>query len=147
MAVSLLAPPPRGNIWPRTWAVQHGLLERQHLRLEARLDELIGLHQSPQAWEPLGRIASERACRRLIKALRLHLRLEERWLGQWGCLCPGHLASHGEAAALAAAGFLQAGPDRRERLRWLLNLRAWFLPHRDGADARAYSLAHAASQP
>jgi hypothetical protein len=77
----------------------------------------------------------------------LHLRLEERWLGQWGCLCPAHRVSHAEAGAAALRGFIQAGGDRQRRLQWLLALRDWFVPHRDGADRRAYHLATIASQP
>jgi len=79
-----LAPPPaplaetkarvrtsRSRRWPRLWTEQSLLLERQHERIEALLEQLIDGHG----------VSSEHCCR-LVRSLGLHLRLEERWLDQ-----------------------------------------------------------------
>ena len=89
----------------------------------------------------------DHASRILLWNLKLHLRLEERWLDRWGCLCHGHHQAHRDASTAALEGWLRCDGDRGLRLAWLEALRTWFVAHRDGADARAYSLAHAASQP
>ena len=75
--------------------------------------------------------------------LRLHLRLEERWLAQRGCLCPGHRAAHCEAVAAAAAVWEVAETLRDARLPWLMELQQWFHGHRHGPDALAYARAAA----
>ena len=80
------------------------------------------------------------ACRRLLRSLRLHLRLEERWLREAGVLCPGHRALHAEALC-AAAGLSSVEVDRCGRLELLRQLQHWFVQHRDGADAMAYGQA------
>ena len=147
MAV-LLAEPVRAKpwLWPRRWVEQEPLLERQHDGLEACLAELLSLHgPSHPAWTAAEALAIERRCRRLIWELRLHLRLEERWLDQAGCLCPGHRAVHADAASAAIGGYGRSCGDRAARTRWLLDLRAWFLAHRAGPDATAY--AGAAASP
>jgi len=132
--------------WPRGWSDREGLLGLQHDRLEAVLEELIAGHRAGlPAWTPAEALAWDAACRRLLWQLRLHLRLEERWLGASGCLCPGHRAAHGEAARAALDGYARSRADRAARCRWLLDLRAWFLAHRAGPDATAYVLA--AQQP
>ena len=115
--------------WPRLWSERSKLLERQHSRIEALLEQLIE-----------GEAPSDR-CQQLVRALGLHLRLEERWLADAGCLCPGHRLSHRQAAELAA----RPPAGSAERLGWLLDLQQWFHLHRYGADAVAY--AHAASAP
>ncbi len=148
---SVLAPPPtpsqgRSSVrpWPRRWAEQAPLLERQHDRLEALLADLAALHRQPLGADPAAAaLAQELCCRRLLWQLRLHLRLEERWLAAWGCLCPGHGAAHREALQAALMGYCRAGNDRSARLDWLLGLQAWFERHRSGPDARAYAQASA----
>lgn len=137
--------------WPRDWPSQRQLLERQHGRLEVMLTTLLAEARA------LGPMASAAAipsgqldCRRLQRALGQHLRLEERWLAQWGCLNSGHRASH----RLARAAACQAEPcqeasrlDPATPQEWLQGLQEWFLVHRDGADAIAYRRAdHACHQ-
>lgn len=148
MTASLLRPPPQLSPWPRRWADQRRLLERQHDRLEQQLTTLIRWHHlEAPARSPEEAAACDHASRILLGNLKLHLRLEERWLGSWGCLCHGHRLAHRHAREAALEGWLRCGGDRDRRLAWLEGLRTWFVAHRDGPDARAYSLAHAASQP
>ncbi|WP_398325138.1 hypothetical protein [Vulcanococcus sp.] len=129
-------------LWPRRWVDQEPLLERQHDELEAYLAELLWLHGPMQpAWTAAEALAIERGCRRLIWDLRLHLRLEERWLSAQGCLCPGHRGVHLQAIEAAKAALLETSGDRQARLRWLLELQRWFTNHRHGPDATAYAIA------
>jgi magnesium-protoporphyrin IX monomethyl ester (oxidative) cyclase len=76
------AAPASPSGWPHHWSQQEPLLERQHDRLEALLDSLIKQHRQPLPCEQLAPTdqAEQLACRRLLWDLRLHLRLEERWL-------------------------------------------------------------------
>ncbi|MCU0529919.1 MAG: hypothetical protein MUD04_10620 [Cyanobium sp. Prado107] len=129
--------------WPRPWQEQEPLLERQHARLEALLTTLLQEHIQPLPPErlELSDQAEQLACRRLLWDLRLHLRLEERWLERWGALCPGHRSNHREAAQAAIAGFVSRAGSRRGRLAWLQELNGWFAAHRQGPDAMAYALA------
>ncbi len=137
--------------WPRDWPSQQHLLERQHGRLEVMLNTLIA---EARAIAPLACTAArppgDLDCRRLQRALGLHLRLEERWLAQWGCLNSGHRASHrlARTTACQAEPFEDASrPDSTPHLEWLQGLQEWFLVHRDGADAIAYRHAdHACHQ-
>ncbi|MGB5134875.1 MAG: hypothetical protein WBN89_06845, partial [Prochlorococcaceae cyanobacterium] len=107
--------------WPRHWQEQEPLLERQHERLEALLATLLQEHIQPLPPErlELSDQAEQLACRRLLWDLRLHLRLEERWLEHWGALCPGHRDNHRDAAQAAIAGFVGRAGSRRGRLAWL----------------------------
>ena len=131
--------------WPRVWSEREPLLELQHDRLEALLAELIAAHRDgAPAWTAAEACALDASCRQLLWDLRLHLRLEERWLDQAGCLCPGHRAAHADAARAALCGYGLSCGDRAARTRWLLDLRAWFLAHRAGPDATAYAGAAAA---
>ncbi|MDI9405791.1 MAG: hypothetical protein QM522_03700 [Chitinophagaceae bacterium] len=129
--------------WPRRWVQQEPLLERQHDRLEGLLASLIDQHRQPLPAEVLAPTdqAEQRACRRLLWDLRLHLRLEERWLAAAGALCPGHRSGHQEAARSALAQFCRGSGSRRARLAWLQELQGWFSAHRRGPDALAYALA------
>jgi len=153
--VATAQPPPAADrevvrfSWPHRWPEQERLLERQHDGLKAALVDLCdAFGPDRQAWSTLEALAYERACRRLLWDLRLHLRLEERWLQQWGCLCPGHRQAHRDAAAAALAGLQQSSADRHARWSWLRALQDWFSDHRAGPDAHAYVLAHlASSQP
>ena len=147
---SLLSPPvplgpstlPRRIGWPRRWAEQMPLLERQHERLEQLLGELIQWHGAgalspgPSAEQFL-----DQGCQRLLRLLGLHLRLEERFLMQWGCLCAGHRANHLQAAREFAAGVHRSGSDRAARLALLLTVKEWFRQHLRGSDALAYASA------
>jgi hemerythrin len=137
------APVPSAGGWPRHWSQQELLLERQHDRLEALLHSLIQQHRQPLPWEQLLPTdqAEQLACRRLLWDLRLHLRLEERWLEAAGALCPGHRSGHQEVARAALAQFCRGGGSRRARLAWLQELHTWFAAHRRGPDAMAYALA------
>lgn len=123
--------------WPRLWSERELLLERQHQRLRdlisAQIVEVNAGSAAPAA-------AVEAANQRLLRQLRLHLRLEERWLSACGCLCPGHRAIHQLVARDSEAGWRQAGSDRQQQLIWLQGLQAWLLEHTDGPDARAYAL-------
>jgi hypothetical protein len=137
--------------WPRHWGEQEPLLERQHDRLEALLVALIAQHRQPLA-HPLelpavGELVEQARCRRLLWALRLHLRLEERWLAGAGVLCSGHMAHHREVARQAVIDFGRAAPCREDRLAWLQRLQAWFGAHRQGPDAMAYGLARQRQDP
>jgi hemerythrin len=146
MAVVMAEPKARPAPWPRVWVDQAALLERQHDRLEACLLELLQRHGPERpAWGAADALALEGACRRLLWDLRLHLRLEERWLRAQGCLCPGHRSAHRDALQAALSGFLHASGDRQGRYFWLQALQSWFLDHRQGADAHAYALAHHSS--
>lgn len=141
VAPSAAAPP-----WPHLWTDQHPLLERQHDRLEALLEELLQLHALEAGpWTTPAAGAAEATCRRWLWDLRLHLRLEERWLAAHGCLCPGHRAAHRDALSVALAGFQRSGGNRQARLDWLAAMQAWFAEHRQGPDAMAYGLATASS--
>lgn len=126
---------------PSRWAEQQPLLERQHARLEALISTLIEQHAATGPLSEVAEVADELACRRLLWTLRLHLRLEERWLGQWGVLCPGHLANHRAVAQAALADFRRCRRDRAGRLAVLRGLHGWFLQHQAGPDAMAYGLA------
>ncbi|MFY8148896.1 MAG: hypothetical protein ACOVNL_06710 [Prochlorococcaceae cyanobacterium] len=129
--------------WPLRWEEQKALLERQHARLEGALLELLDIHRSlPSHANDIQAQALDHACRRLLWDLRLHLRLEERWLAARGCLCTGHRAAHAEALRTTVGEYLQCRGEHQARCRWLLNLRAWFLAHLAGPDATAYALAH-----
>jgi hypothetical protein len=148
MTTTLLPPPLRLNPWPQRWPEQRLLLERQHDRLEQQLTTLIRQHHPElPAWSPEESAACDHASRILLWNLKLHLRLEERWLDSWGCLCHGHRQAHRDASVAALEGWLRCGENRDLRLAWLEAIRTWFVAHRDGPDARAYLLAHAASQP
>lgn len=142
-ATAPLPEPALRRRWPRAWEQREVLLERQHDRLEALLASLIEQHRQPLAAERLAPTdqAEQLACRRLLWDLRLHLRLEERWLEAAAALCPGHRSSHQEAARSALGQFCQGGGSRRARLAWLQELQGWFGAHRRGPDAMAYALA------
>lgn len=128
--------------WPLTWPERARMLERQHDRLEALLAELLLAHGPDQpSWNGAEALALDRSCRRLLWDLRLHLRLEERWLEAAGALCSGHRAAHQDARDRAQAGFIEAGGERSSRHHWLLSLHSWFASHRQGPDALAYARA------
>ena len=132
--------------WPRLWSERELLLERQHQRLRDLIsDRIVAVNAGSDAPQT----AVEAADQRLLRQLRLHLRLEERWLGACGCLCPGHRAIHRLVARDSEAGWRQAGGDRQQQLIWLQGLQAWLLEHTDGPDAHAYAMARSftRSQP
>jgi len=147
--------------WPRQWLEREPLLEAQHDRLGALLMAMVEDHlppTSPQATafgaslaasvDPmLEAVAQDLSCWHWLWRLRLHLRLEERWLAEGHCLCPGHRAAHRQALSTAVEGYRQSRGDRSSRLAWLRDLQAWFDDHRCGVDARAYALARSSSQP
>lgn len=136
--------------WPRLWSERELLLERQHQILHdlisARILQVIAGSDAP---ESAVEAAGQPLLRQLLRQLHLHLRLEERWLGSCGCLCPGHRAIHQLVARDTQAGLRQAGSDRQQQLIWLRGLQAWLLEHTDGPDAHAYALARSisSSQP
>ena len=137
----------RSLAMPRQWAQQSQLLERQHDRLEALLDDLIDRHAIADACRSLQQLAlDQRDCQLLLRKLGLHLRLEERWLSQLHSLCGGHRSSHRQAATLAAEGWTVGESSRAARLPWLLDLQEWFHQHRHGADAIAYRRAEASAK-
>jgi len=139
-----LPPAAAPAVWPLQWPQREGLLERQHDRLEALLDDLVDRHcLAEEERSALELLADRRDCLLLVRGLRLHLRLEERWLAQCGCLCPGHRAAHCEAVAAAAARWEVAETLRAARLPWLMELQQWFHGHRHGPDALAYARAAA----
>jgi hemerythrin len=144
--VQAAAPPLRSSPvvasfrWPRDWDDQFVLLERQHSRLEALLQRLIAALSRPEEGCSSAELhVEQRRCASLVHRLGLHLRLEERWLGERGCLCPGHRAAHDEARRLAVSGYLTTQADRPARLRWLNDLKGWLAQHIAGADASAYA--------
>ena len=141
MAASVLAPI-TARPWPRQWSEQEPLLEAQHDRLEAQLHELLRLHDTDiPPGSQAERLALDLAFRRLLWDLRLHLRLEERWLGQRACLCSAHRQAHADAARLALEGYGISAGDRQARRGWLVELHSWFSSHRNGPDRNAYALA------
>jgi hypothetical protein len=85
-----LKSPPQHNRWPQLWPDQRLLLERQHDRLEQQLTTLLQWHH-PEAptWSAEEEAACDHASQLLLRNLQLHLRLEERWLDNWGCLSRG----------------------------------------------------------
>ena len=144
LAPTCPAPPATSpqSAWLGPWPPREVLLERQHDRLEALLADLVDRHCLADAERSAMELLSDcRDCERLLWGVRLHLRLEERWLGQCGCLCPGHRAAHGEAIAAAAARWTVVEKLRSSRLPWLMDLQQWFHGHRRGADAIAYARA------
>lgn len=119
---------------PRAWEQKAALLEQQHNRLEQGLEYLIdcGAGQSllPQMMQ-------------IIQKLKLHLRLEERWLSEAGCLCPGHRLSHQELLVSIEQQLPQCLNQESLRLNLLMDVQLWFFRHRHGADATAYARANA----
>ena len=168
VASPALAPPapsaPPASSWPRLWSQRRALLERQHEQLGRQLAALIRSHSSvepaivssatsttaelgPSAAEPAASGASsEKACQQLLRGLSLHLRLEERWLGERGAMCPGHRVGHRDAARAIAADLRRAGSDRQARLLCLQATEQWFHDHCQGPDAMAYAAADRAPQ-
>ena len=134
--------------WPVAWPGRELLLERQHQLLRDQIADLIiaVLSGTP---EPAGAAELGSASQQLLRQLRLHLRLEERWLSACDCLCPGHRAIHRLVARDSEEGLRQAGSDRQQQLIWLRGLQAWLLEHTGGPDAHAYALARSIppSQP
>lgn len=147
LARAVLFPPveaPVKHWWPRDWPSQCTLLERQHDQLESLLDVLIHDHQiADSAIEQ----ALQLSCRRLLWDLRLHLRLEERWLLQCHCLCAGHQEAHREVTIQTTATLMAIEHDRQGRLALLESVQQWFVAHRHGPDAMAYRLAAQSSDP
>ncbi len=139
--------------WPVAWPQRELLLERQHQILRDQIADLTlavlcGADQ-PAAPAELGSGSQQLLRQQLLRQLRLHLRLEERWLSACGCLCPGHRAIHQLVAHDSEEGLRQAGTDRQQQLIWLRGLQAWLLEHTGGPDAHAYALARSItpSQP
>ncbi|MCP9848566.1 hypothetical protein [Cyanobium sp. Morenito 9A2] len=151
MATALLTPrvldrPLQSFCWPRHWSERRPLLERQHDRLEAQLAGMIERHGDGRVeLEPDEAQREWRDGARLLRQLRLHLRLEERWLAEARVLCGGHRVSHRQAAERAITGFREGGHRRLARLQWLLEIQVWFDHHRLGADAIAYARAQGTS--
>lgn len=132
----------RSDGWPCGWREREPLLSRQRDRLAAVLAELIAVHGvGAPPWAAAEALAWDVCARRLIWDLRLHLRLEERWLTHSGCLCAGHRAAHADSLRSIQRGFALSSGDRPARARWLLDLQTWFQAHRSGPDATAYALA------
>ncbi|MFM7676161.1 MAG: hypothetical protein ACKO5F_11395 [Synechococcus sp.] len=132
--------PPLHSCLPRNWPEQQALLERQHLRLARQIEQLLREHTAP-AGEP-DHAAGERqrsASWRMLHAVRLHLRLEERWLSHHGALSPQHRRAHREAVLLAMAALHRSGSDRASRLEVLLTLQGWHESHGQSTDALAYA--------
>ena len=72
-----LPPAAAPAVWPRQWPQREGLLERQHDRLEALLDDLVDRHcLADEERSALELLADRRDCLLLVRGLRLHLRLE-----------------------------------------------------------------------
>ena len=133
--------------WPRNWCEQQPLLDFQHERLAAFIQELLQVHDvKTDGWSLEEALAVEASCRRLLWDLKLHLRLEERWLSQRHCLCPSHRVVHGEALKRITEGLIASAGDRLGRRRWLVELRGWLVLHSQGTDAMAYAHASAAEQ-
>jgi hypothetical protein len=144
MSTASLAPPL--GLLPLEWPRQEALLERQHDRLEALLADLVDRHcLAERERSAVEAEADTRDCMRLLRGLRLHLRLEERWLAQRGCLCPAHRGAHRDAAELASSGWQLSATQRAARLPWLMDLQQWFHGHRRGPDAIAYARAATSS--
>ena len=128
--------------WPKKWSVQELFLAKQHARLEVYLDELLMAYRSKSfAWNINQGSAYEGLCRRLLWDLKLHQRLEERWLIQHDSLCPGHKADHQEFIHSAFVSCARTSEDQEARFYWLADLKEWLVAHQSGPDAYDYSLA------
>ena len=128
--------------WSKEWSVQELFLAKQHARLEAYLDELLMAYKSKSfAWNVVQVSAYEGLCRRLLWDLKLHQRLEERWLIQHESLCPGHQAEHRESIHAAFINCARTAEDQKARFYWLADLKEWLVAHQSGPDAYDYSLA------
>ena len=134
--------------WPACWPERELLLERQHQILRDRIADLI-LAVLSAADDADAASEFGGGSQQLLRQLRLHLRLEERWLSACACLCPGHRAIHRLVARDSEEGLSQAGSDRQQQLIWLRSLQTWLLEHTGGPDAHAYALARSItdSQP
>ncbi len=130
--------------WSASWSQRQSLLERQHQILSDRIAAQI-LAANAGAGDPQALAEHGRRSRQLLWKLRLHLRLEERWLAACGCLCPGHRASHQLVVQQAEAGLNKAATDPQRQLNWLRVLQAWLLEHTGGPDAHAYGQARSLS--
>ncbi|MFY8149500.1 MAG: hemerythrin domain-containing protein [Prochlorococcaceae cyanobacterium] len=136
------APPLSAGCLLQGWSDQQRLLERQHERLDRRLEDLIAAHgesDRPPAAENTH--AQRLACRRLLQLVRLHFGLEERWLRSRGVLLPSHRSAHREVMVVALTDLNRAESDRRNRLEVLETLQSWLTTHNLGPDAAAYALA------
>ena len=129
------------NPWPKEWSTQELILAKQHARLEVYLDELLMAYKSKSfAWDVAKKSAYEGLCKRLLWNLKLHQRLEERWLIQHDSLCPGHQAEHQESIHAAFINCVKTAEDQEARFYWLADLKKWLVAHQSGPDAYNYSL-------
>ena len=102
--------------WPRSWSEQQPLLDLQHDRLAVFIQELLQVHDvKAHGWSLEEALAVEAACRRLLWDLKLHLRLEGRWLSQSHCFHPSHRVVHGEALKRFTDGLRNSAGDRLGR--------------------------------
>ena len=119
---------------PRAWEQKEALLEQQHNQLEQGLEDLIAGGSEPSHLPQM---------MHLIQKLKLHLRLEERWLSEASCLCQGHRLSHQELLGSIEQQLPQCLNHGGLRLNLLMDVQQWFYQHRHGADAIAYARAKA----
>ena len=132
-----------GSPWSKQWSIQELFLVEQHARLEVILDELLMAYRSESfAWNLAQASFYEGLCRRLLWDLKLHQRLEERWLIQHDSLCSGHQADHQTFVNAALINCVRTAQDKEARFYWLADLRKWLVAHKSGPDAYDYSLAN-----
>ena len=131
------------NPWPKEWSAQELILAKQHARIEVYLDELLMAYKSKSfAWDVAKKSAYEGLCKRLLWNLKLHQRLEERWLTQHGCLSPAHRDDHQIIFRTAFISCCKTANDPEDRLTWLNNLREGLSRHMFVSDAYDYSIAN-----
>ena len=132
--------------WPKSWSKQELLLRAQHARLESAFAEVLAFYRSysSSVTEPEA-FAYEGLCRRLLWWLKLHQRLEERWLKKHDCLSTGHQADHQELLQTAFVDYCKTANNPKFRFAWLNNLQTSLSGHIFSTDAYDYSFANSKS--
>ncbi len=143
MAIVLWLKAMSRRAWPKSWSKQELLLRAQHARLESAFAELLTFYRSysSSVTEPEA-FAYEGLCRRLLWWLKLHQRLEERWLKKHDCLSTGHQADHQELLQTAFVDYCKTANNPKFRFAWLNNLQTSLSGHIFSTDAYDYSFAN-----
>jgi len=133
------------NVIPKLWTTQQIMLSVQHARLESQLSELLLFYGPKFSPSKHFEVVYESLCRRLLWGVKIHQRLEERWLTQHGCLSPAHRDDHQIIFRTAFISCCKTANDPEDRLTWLNNLREGLSRHMLVSDAYDYSIAKSKS--